>query len=242
MSTRLVLVDDDLHLVEMMREYLEPEGFAIDHVGDGRLVHGASPNTADMVLLDVMLPGSSGFAILKDLRRNSDVPVIMLTARDDDVDRIVGLELGADDYVAKPFNPRELVARIRAILRRVPRGGMAIDGDGTRLNASGTLRVGDVTLDPRSRTATKAGEELDLTSAEFNLLARLLERPGEVLGREELSVAAFGRGAGSNFDRNVDTLVCKLRRKLDPTDDTEHRIKTIRNAGYLYAVRPAGHH
>ncbi len=229
---RLLLVDDDVDLVEMMREYLEPEGFQVDAAHDGAMFRAANPAAADLVILDVMLPGHSGFDLLRDFRRSSDVPVIMLTAKDNDVDRVVGLEIGADDYVSKPFNPRELVARIRAVLRRTnPDGNRAAAGE-----AAGRLVIGDVQLDSSARQAWCRGALLELTTAEFNLLAIFLERAGQVVSRDDLSQAAFGRQTGAKVDRNVDGLVSKLRRKLDPEGIVEERIKTVRNAGYIYAL------
>jgi len=228
---RLLLVDDDVELVEMMREYLEPEGFKVDAAHDGAGFWGADPIGADLIVLDVMLPGRSGFELLKEFRKNSEVPVIMLTAKDDDVDRVVGLEIGADDYVSKPFNPRVLVARVRAVLRRA--------SGGARPEAASRLTVGDIALDPTTREAWRRENLLDLTTAEFNLLEFLLRNVGEVRSRDELSLAAFGRQNGDKVDRNVDTLISKLRRKLDPDEATEYRIKTVRNAGYI-CILPAG--
>jgi len=198
-----------------------------------------------------MLPGRSGFELLREFRTLSNVPVIMLTAKDDDVDRVVGLEIGADDYVSKPFNPRELVARVRAVLRRtaaepISHGESAAPlVSGVTVPTSGPsgvlprLEVGDVVLDSGARVARCRGLDLELTSAEFSLLECFLRKVGQVISRDELSQAAFGRQTGNKVDRNVDTLVSKLRRKLDPDDKTEHRIKTVRNLGYLYALPAA---
>ncbi len=223
---KILMVDDDVEFAEMVREYLEPEGFTVMLAHDGRACFAAVPESQDLIVLDVMLPVQSGFEILKDLRRRSPVPVLMLTARDTDVDRILGLEIGADDYVPKPVNPRELVARIRAILRRAQSPAAGTNGD---------LAVGDVRLNSASRTAWRDGKPLDLTTAEFNLLEYLLARPGKIVPRDELSAAAFDRHDATKIDRNVDTLVSKLRRKLGGADEIE-RIKTIRNVGYLYAL------
>jgi two-component system response regulator CpxR len=225
-SKKILMVDDDVEFADMVREYLEPEGFAVELAHDGPACFAGGPDTKDLILLDVMLPGQSGFEILKELRRRSSVPVLMLTARDTDMDRILGLEIGADDYVPKPVNPRELVARIRAILRRA-----TITANGTY----GDLVVGDVRLNGAARTAWCDGKPLDLTTAEFNLLEYLLARPGKIVPRDELSAAAFDRHNVTKIDRNVDTLVSKLRRKLGGANDVE-RIKTIRNVGYLYAL------
>jgi len=222
----LLLVDDDAELTEMMREYLEPEGFTIDVVSSGVAFQNASFQSIDLIILDVMLPGKSGFEILREFRKTSSIPVIMLTAKDSDVDRVVGLEIGADDYVSKPFNPRELVARVRAVLRRTSAESKPV--------ASTHVHVGDVMLDSSTRTARCRGQVLDLTTAEFNLLEFFLRKTGQPVNRDELSQAAFGKRHGTMIDRNVDTLVSKLRRKLDPESGYEHRIKTVRNLGYIY--------
>lgn len=228
---RVLLVDDDVGLAEMIREFLELEGFAIEAVHDGPACLRFNIENIDLVVLDVMLPGLSGFEVLRRLRQTSTVPIIMLTARGEDVDRIVGLEIGADDYVPKPVNPRELVARIRAVLRRtaLPEPTPAAD-----------VAVGGIRVNPASRNVWANDRKLDLTTAEFNLLEHLLRNAGRVVSRDELSAAAFGRqGSGGAADRNVDTLVSKVRRKLGPAGDQDQRIKTVRNAGYIFAV-PAG--
>jgi two-component system response regulator CpxR len=218
----ILVVEDDVPLAQMLEEYLTPEGFSVALLHDGGAVGATRLDTVDLVVLDLMLPNRSGFDVLRDIRKTSDLPVILLTARDTETDRVVGLELGADDYVPKPFKPRELVARIRAILRRTDRA--------ERPNPK--LRVGDVELDPGARAAFWAGRPLDLTSAEFALLERLLRRAGQPVTRDELAHAALGRVATAGLDRNVDTLVSKLRRKLGGEDT----IKTVRNIGYLYAA------
>ncbi len=174
----------------------------------------------DLVILDVMLPNRSGFEILKAVRRNSSVLVILLTARDNETDRVVGLELGDDDYVPKPYRPRELAARVCAVLRRSDRVGAA--------GSEPELQVGDVVLDSRARLALRAARPLDLTSAEF----ALLEEVGVPVSRDALAAAALGRPQGVGLDRNVDTLVSKLRRKLGADDP----IRTVRNVGYLCAT------
>lgn len=224
----LLLVDDDTELTEMMREYLEPEGFKIHVAASGLEFQNRSLDTVDLIILDVMLPGRSGFELLKDLRKKSTIPVIMLTAKDGDVDRVVGLEIGADDYISKPFNPRELMARVRAVLRRTAQEVAPAP--------SNQLLVGDITLAPSTRIVLCRGQSLDLTTAEFNLLEFFLQRAGQAVGRDELSLAAFGRRQGTMIDRNVDTLVSKLRRKLDPDAGHEYRIKTVRNRGYIYTL------
>lgn len=223
---RVLIVDDDVELTELLREFLEPEGFVVETLHDGASCLRINFDAKELVVLDVMLPAISGFEVLKQVRQRSNIPVIMLTARDGDVDRIVGLEIGADDYVSKPVNPRELVARIRAVLRRMapPKEPPAAE-----------LAVGEIRLNPASRNAWAADRRLDLTTAEFNLLQHLLQHVGQIVTRDELSAAAFGRKHQANADRNVDTLVSKVRRKLGPTTDLDDRIKTVRNVGYLYA-------
>jgi len=227
---RILLVDDDVKLTEMIREFLELEGFAVDAVQDGPACLGLDLAIIDLIVLDVMLPELSGFEVLKRLRKKSNVPVIMLTARGEDIDRIVGLEIGADDYVAKPVNPRELVARIKAVLRRTDAAGPA---------EAEILEAGEIRLAPSSRDAWFNDQKLDLTSAEFNLLEFLLRNAGQVVTRDELSAAAFGRQNTVGSDRNVDTLVSKVRRKIGTGDDQGQRIKTVRNVGYIFAL-PAG--
>ena len=223
----ILLVDDDVNLADMIREFLELEGFTVTAAHDGPAGLAAASDGIDLIVLDVMLPGLSGFEVLKRLRQGSNVPVIMMTARGEDVDRIVGLEIGADDYLPKPVNPRELVARIRAVLRRTEARWLAPSGD---------LAVGGIRLDPASRTAWSQERKLDLTTAEFNLLEHLLRNAGRVVSREELSAAAFGRQSSvGGADRNVDTLVSKVRRKLGPASDLDQHIKTVRNVGYIFA-------
>lgn len=225
---RILIVDDDVKLADMIREFLELENFAVETVHDGPACLRSNLQNIDLVVLDVMLPGLSGFEVLRSLRQNSNVPVIMLTARGEDVDRIIGLEIGADDYVSKPVNPRELVARIRAVLRRIVSSGRSLTGD---------LAVGEIRLNAASRDAWSHEEKLDLTTAEFNLLEHLLRNAGRVVSRDELSAVAFGRQPSErSIDRNVDTLVSKVRRKLDPQNDPDQRIKTVRNVGYIYAL------
>jgi DNA-binding response OmpR family regulator len=225
---RVLIVDDDTAFTDMVREFLELEGFSVAAVHDGNAAAVRQIDKEDLVILDVMLPGLSGFEVLKKIRQKSSLPVIMLTARGEDIDRIVGLEIGADDYVAKPVNPRELLARIRAILRRAGSAGHV------PLNE---IAVGDIRVNPSSRDAWFKNETLDLTSAEFNLLEHFLRNAGRIVSRDQLSAAAFGRHiVGRSIDRNVDTLVSKLRRKLSTSTEVDQRIKTVRNAGYIYTL------
>ena len=181
-----------------------------------------------LVVLDVMLPGLNGFEVLRRIRAVSRISVLMLTARGDEVDRIVGLEIGADDYLPKPFNPRELVARIRAVLRRVE-APLQPQADSSR------LIVGDIELIPSTRTVRCAGQAVDLTSVEFTIFETLLRLVGQVISRDELVRQALGRNL-SSYDRSIDVHVSSLRKKLGPKADGSERIKTVRNIGYLYAA------
>ncbi|MDX2479767.1 MAG: response regulator transcription factor [Desulfuromusa sp.] len=229
---RILVIDDDIELCELLRDYLSGESFTVEAVHDGK--QGAEQALLSdyvLVVLDVMLPGMNGFDVLRKIRESSKVPVIMLTARGDDVDRIVGLELGADDYLPKPFNPRELVARIRAIQRRV---------EAAAPNSSSTskmveLKVGDLVLYTTNRTVKRAGEPIELTSVEFNLLEILLARAGEVISRDDLVEKVLGRRL-SAYDRSIDVHVSALRKKLGHFEGNTERIRTIRSVGYLYSL------
>ncbi len=226
---RILIVDDDVELCELVAEYLGDEGFSVEAVHDGATgVERCLAGEPDLVILDVMLPELGGFAVLGRIREASRVPVIMLTARGEEVDRIVGLEMGADDYLPKPFNPRELAARIRAVLRRIDRP----QGEG----AGEVLTVGDLTLDLGARTARRDGTEIQLTGVEFSLLEVLVRRAGSVVERDELSRQVLGRRA-SAFDRSLDVHLSNLRKKLGARPDGTERIKTVRGVGYQY-VRP----
>lgn len=229
-SQRALLIDDDVELGELVTEYLETEGFQVDVVHDGvqgvqRVVAGGH----SVVILDVMLPGLNGFEALRQIRTQSDVPVVMLTARGDDVDRIVGLEIGADDYLPKPFNPRELVARIRAVLRRArpTRAVSAVPAE--------VVRVGDVELDPAARSVRRGGCGVELTAVEFDLLECLLRGAGTVLKRDDLVRSVLGR-PHNPFDRSLDMHVSHLRKKLGDHPGGGQRIKSVRSVGYIYAV------
>lgn len=228
MLEKILLIDDDAELCEMLSEYLRKEGFEVESVQNGTQgLERARSGEHHMIVLDVMLPGMNGFDLLRELRTGSDVPVLLLTARGDELDRIVGLEIGADDYLSKPFNARELLARIRAIGRRNAR----------EQRAAGALRqpvaVGDVELDPASRSVTLNGKSLEVTTVEFNLLEMLLRSAGSVVNREEIASVVLGREL-SPFDRSIDVHISKLRKKLGNLPNGRERIKTIRNSGYMY--------
>jgi two-component system response regulator CpxR len=222
----ILVIDDDTELCELLSELLGDEGFAIDAVHDGAkgLARAASKPYA-LVILDVMLPGMTGFEVLKRLRQTSRVPVLMLTARGEDVDRIVGLEMGADDYLPKPVNPRELVARVRAIGRRTSPAAE---------DAPATLVVDDIDLAPAARRVRLRGEEVKLTTAEFDLLEALMKHAGSVVSREDLAATVLGRKLAA-FDRAIDMHVSNLRRKLGPAPSGGERIKTVRSSGYILA-------
>ena len=224
----ILVVDDDIELCGLVQEYLTAEGFTAKSVHDGEqgLLQAISGEYA-MVVLDVMLPGINGFEVLRRIRSVSKIPVVLLTARGEDVDRIVGLEIGADDYLPKPFNPRELVARIRAVMRRTKptKGSEAVPE---------VLLVGDVELDPATRTVLRAGAPVELTSVEFNLLEVLLREAGRVVTRERLVNAVLSRKF-MPFDRSIDMHVSKVRRKLGDSEENGDHIKTIRGVGYMFA-------
>ncbi len=230
---QVLIIDDDVALCELVTEYLEPLGFQIEsvHRGDAG-AERAIAGKYSLVVLDVMLPGLNGFEVLRRIRADSKVPVLMLTARGDDVDRIVGLEIGADDYLPKPFNPRELVARIRAILRRT-----TLDKPGDHALTK-KLSVGDVELDGGTRAVYRAGENVELTAVEFDLLEKLLRAAGRIITREELSKEVLGRSS-SPFDRSIDMHISNLRKKLGHQFGATERIKTVRGVGYIYAQASA---
>ena len=226
---KILIIDDDEELCELVSEYLTVEGFAISCVNDGEAgLKEALSGDYDMAILDVMLPKMNGFDVLRSLREQSKLPVIMLTARGDDMERIVGLEIGADDYLPKPFNPRELAARLRAILRRT-----VVESAEDAVNE--VVVVDDVKVSPAARVATLDGSELNLTSVEFGLLHELLRDAGKVVKKEDLSEKVLERKL-SPFDRSLDMHISNLRKKLGVRADGSERIKTIRSVGYIYTV------
>jgi two-component system response regulator CpxR len=226
---RILVIDDDVELSSLVAEYLEPEGFQIEAVSDGiRGLDRALSNEHLLIVLDVMLPGLNGFDVLRRIRAVSRIPVLLLTARGEDVDRIVGLEIGADDYLPKPFNPRELVARIRAVLRRTQAVRNPEDA------IPDVVQVGDIELDPATRTVLQNGQPVELTSVEFNLLHVLLSEAGRVVTREHLVDAVLSRKF-SPFDRSIDMHVSKVRKKLGDSENGTDHIKTVRGVGYIFA-------
>lgn len=226
--SRILLADDDVELCEMLTQYLAAEGFDIDAVHDGEhALAQALAGKYELVILDVMMPHMNGLDVLRELRTRSLVPVLMLTARGEDVDSIVGLELGADDYLAKPCNPRVLSARIRAILRRTE---TRAPDDG---RAAAVLRLDDVELHTGSRTVRRAGAPLPMTSTEYTVLEVLLRDAGRAVSKAELCERALGRKL-ARYDRSLDMHVSNLRRKLGPLPGGTERIKTVRGIGYQY--------
>jgi two-component system response regulator CpxR len=225
---RVLVIDDDAELCRLITRYLEHEGFETRCESGGAAgIERALGENHSLIMLDVMMPEVDGFEVLRRIRRESRTPVLMLTARGDTQDRIRGLEMGADDYLPKPFDPAELVARIRAILRR----------SAPQRIAPPAVAIGDVELDGGARAVRRGGTLVDLTTVEFDLLAAFLRAPGTTLSREDLVRNVLGREF-SPFDRSIDTHVCNLRRKLGPLRDGGERIKGVRGAGYLY-VSPA---
>ena len=227
---RILIIDDDEELCELVAEYLTVEGFETEAVHDGESgLQRALSNEFDLITLDVMLPNKNGFDVLRELRQTSKIPVLMLTARGDDTERIAGLEIGADDYLPKPFNPRELVARLRAILRRVQ------TKQESRQIENGKLQVDDVEVQISARSALKNGEDIGLTSVEFDLLAELLRHAGKVIKKEDLSEQVLERKL-SPWDRSLDMHISNLRKKLGSREDNTERIKTVRSVGYIYTL------
>lgn len=224
MSSNILIVDDDTELTELLVQYLEPEGFTIHCAHDGQSgVKKALNQSYDAIILDVMLPKMNGFEVLKAIREHLDTPVLMLTARGDDIDRIVGLEIGADDYLAKPCNPRELVARLRAILRRTQKAPIHRP----------ILQHEKIVVDCAKRVVTINGEPLELTNAEFNILEMLMKSPGQAFSKEELTEYALGRKFTA-YDRSIDVHISNLRNKLGANASGEDLVKTIRGFGYLF--------
>jgi two-component system alkaline phosphatase synthesis response regulator PhoP len=227
MAQTILVVDDEARIAKLVRDYLERAGFDVLDARDGETALTlARLEQPDLIVLDLMLPGVDGLDICRRLRQESGVPIIMLTARVEEADRIVGLELGADDYVTKPFSPRELVARVRATLRRA-------SGD---VGPAAMLRAGEVELDTASLTASVAGEPVDLTPTEFQVLATLVRQPGRIFSREQLLESVHGT-AFDGYDRSIDSHIKNLRRKIEPDPRQPHYIQTVYGVGYRFAGR-----
>jgi two-component system, OmpR family, phosphate regulon response regulator OmpR len=233
-NKKLLVVDDDPGLRELLQEYLTSQGYDVEAVANGVAMEQVlQQHEVSLVILDLMLPGEDGLSLARKLRASSTLPIIMLSARGEDVDRIIGLEVGADDYLAKPFNPRELLARIRAVLRRheeSPPGGVAAE--------QGALyRFGIFQLDLNSRTLSRDGVEIPLTAGEFNLLRIFAEHPNRVLNRDHLMDLMKGYER-SPFDRSIDVRVTRLRRKIETDPSVPEYVRTVWGEGYLFT--PAG--
>ena len=224
-SRTILLVDDEPRIVELARDYLEHAGFRVITASDGpTALDSARRDRPDLVVLDLGLPGLDGLDVTRELRRDGSMPIVMVTARDDEVDKLLGLELGADDYLTKPFSPRELVARIKAVLRRTDRPVEAAD----------LIRVGDLQLDvPRMRTEV-AGRSVDLTPTEFTLLATLARQPGRIFTRSQLLDALHGI-AFESYERAIDSHIKNLRRKLEPDPRQPRYVLTVYGVGYRLA-------
>ena len=228
MTPRILLIDDDDRLAEMLHSYLTKHGMSMEHRGDAESgIAAVGKGEFDAVVLDVMLPDMDGFDVCRQLRRKYDVPILMLTARGDETDRIVGLELGADDYLPKPFNPRELLARLRAILRRrAPLAGFEQD----------VMRFGRLEIDLVRREVRLDGEVRSLTSHQFALLRVLAERPGRVQSREQLMEAVRGEPLDA-YDRSIDVHISRIRAAIEDDPRQPKRIRTMRAAGYVFVAR-----
>jgi two-component system alkaline phosphatase synthesis response regulator PhoP len=224
MNEVILVVDDEPKIVKQARDYLERSGYRVIEAGDGKTALAqVRHERPDLVVLDLNLPEMDGLDVCRALRRESDMPIVMLTARVDETDRLIGLELGADDYITKPFSPRELVARVRAVLRRV-RGGV---------HQPGLIHAGDLVIDLQGHRVTRAGEVIDLTRSEFNLLALLAQHPGQTFTREQL----LGRLHGvvyDGYDRSVDAHIKNLRRKLEPDSSEPRYVLTVYGVGYKF--------
>ena len=234
MGNKVLIIDDDEKLRKLLKEYLEGNGFKVLTLADGSDVKKTlQKESPEIVILDIMLPGKDGLEVLKEIRTDDPIPVIMLTAKGDQTDRIVGLELGADDYLPKPFNPRELLARMKAVLRRaVPE-----NRDQVRKKEDTLLKVGGVTLNKAKQTILVGGKELELSSTEYKILEVLMRHPNVVFSRDQLMNLARGRDFMA-FDRSIDVHISKLRGKLEPDPRSPIRIKTVWGAGYMFIDTP----
>ncbi|MGV1822356.1 response regulator transcription factor [Agrobacterium tumefaciens] len=222
--TKVLLIDDDIELTNLLCEYLTQEGFAVETTADGRIgVAEAMSSSTDLIVLDIMMPRMNGIEVLRKIRQVSDVPVLMLTARGDDIDRISGLNLGADDYVSKPCSPGELSARIRAILRR--------SGRAERDGSVEELKTGELVLYPSNRRAEWHGAQLELTGTEFSLLEVLVRSAGQLVSKQEISLRAFGKPLTA-FDRRIDVHISSIRQKLGARADGQSWIQAVRGRGY----------
>jgi two-component system phosphate regulon response regulator OmpR len=234
MGNLVLIIDDDQKLCNLLREYLEDNGHRVITLPDGtEAVKTVQNKVPDIIILDIMLPGRDGLEVLKEIRHDFSIPVIMLTAKGEDTDRIVGLELGADDYLPKPFNPRELLARIRAVLRRVVPDGTGAEGKKEDI----LLKAGGLTLNRARHTISTGEKEVALSATEYKLLEVLMKNPNTVLSRDQLMNLARGRDFTA-FDRSIDVHISKLRTKVEPNPRSPVRIKTIWGSGYMFVDIP----
>jgi len=233
MVKKSLVVDDDSKLQDLLRTYLEGYGFAVRSLPDGlKIMETIDQERPDIIILDIMMPGKDGLEVLREIRTRHDIPVIMLTARGEDMDRIVGLELGADDYLAKPFNPRELLARMKAVLRRAE-----ADADAQKtLDGKNSLCAGALELDLLQLVLKFEGRQIELSTAEFRLLMAMMERPNTVLSRDTLMNLARGRDFMA-FDRSIDVHISRLRAKLETLTGSRDWIKTHWGSGYMFVER-----
>jgi len=228
MKANILLIEDDHEISELLSTLLAKEGFSMTTALEGETgLSLALSQTFDIVILDIMLPGKDGLDVLRELRAQRSTPVLMLTARGEDIDRIIGFEMGADDYLPKPFNPRELVARIKALIRRVHLDSQAV-------NEASTIELEGITLEPKRREVSINNHLLDLTAAEYNILYELMANPGEVISKSVLTEKALGRKF-SLYDRAIDMHLSNLRKKMSH-ENTPDPIKTVRGIGYLFQV------
>ena len=229
MTKKILIIDDDIKLIELLSEYLGGNQFDVAYIFDGmNAVAEIKTHMPDLIILDYMMPGKDGLEVLRDIRRQHDLPVIMLTAKGDDTDRIVGLELGADDYLPKPFNPRELLARIKAVLRR--HGTPSSNG---LQNKDIVIRSGDLILNKAAHTIEVNGNIIDLSTTEFKILEVLMKSPNRVLSRDQIMNMAQGKDFMA-FDRSIDIHISKLRSKIEADPALPKRIKTIWGTGYMF--------
>ncbi len=222
---KILLVDDDIELTALLKDILSLEGYNVIEANNGIEGLAAITDDLDLILLDIMMPKMNGMDMLRKLRETNETPVLMLTAKGEEIDRVIGLELGADDYLPKPFSDRELLARIRAILRRTQ--------GKTKESNSSSIKYQDIELFIGKQEAYRNGELMELTGTEFGLLSQFIQKPGEIISKEELSLEVLGKRLAP-FDRAIDMHVSNLRKKLPPLSEGKPRIKTLRGRGYLF--------